>query len=88
MASAVPAVGDPIPGRDEPLPITSPKDIIAEEDAGDPGSDKENAQEDVAEDNLEDIDDEGNNSQRIYWRDHEVVALIEHRENYSSSISN
>ncbi|KAL2620991.1 hypothetical protein R1flu_001196 [Riccia fluitans] len=72
---------DPIPGRDEPLPITSLEDITTEEDARDPGSDEESAHEDVAEINPEDIDDEGNNDQRTYWRDHEVVALIEaHRE--------
>ncbi|KAL3677597.1 hypothetical protein R1sor_027545 [Riccia sorocarpa] len=72
--SAVPTAEFTPPGRDEHLPDSSPDGNPAEDDLGDGASDGDSEHEEVADD---DADEEGNTGSRTYWRDFEVVFLIE-----------
>ncbi|KAL3689513.1 hypothetical protein R1sor_015822 [Riccia sorocarpa] len=72
--SAVPTAEFTPPGRDEHLPDSSPDGNPAEDDLGDGASDSDSEHEEVADD---DADEEGNTGSRTYWRDFEVVFLID-----------
>ncbi|KAL3684660.1 hypothetical protein R1sor_002682 [Riccia sorocarpa] len=68
-----------LPGRDVPLPESSPENspIAADGDLGDFGSDGDSKGEGDDDAGNEDLDEEGNSGSRTFWRDWEVVALIE-----------